>query len=94
MERYPECLAYDNLAHAKILLGFLWLSHAAEIQPFIYGNLPFLYKIKILLARRLCHVITLQMLSPSPFLPLTFPMLMASSIVCPRESSFSAGRER
>lgn len=65
-----------------------------EIQPFIYGNLPFLYKIKILLAKRLCHVITLQMLSPSPFLPLTFPMLMASGTVCPRESSFSTGRDR
>jgi hypothetical protein len=62
-----------------------------EIHPLICRNLPFLYKIKILLARRVRHVITLHMVSPSPFLPFTLTMLTAFSTACSREPSFSSG---
>lgn len=54
-----------------------------EIQPLIYGNLPILYKIKILLARRLLHIIALQMSSAHPSSHSHFTSSRSSALCVP-----------
>lgn len=54
-----------------------------EIQPLIYGNLPVLYKIKILLARRLLHIIALQMSSAHPSSHSHFTSSRSSALCVP-----------